>query len=55
MSITITQAAQQLGATRAVLSRVFNGHAAISPEMASPIERWLGVEHGGRAELWAGM
>jgi hypothetical protein len=23
--------------------------------MASPIERWLGVEHGGRAELWAGM
>jgi len=55
LGITITQAAQQLGVTRAALSRVLNGHAAISPEMALRIERWLGVEQGGRAELWAGM
>jgi addiction module HigA family antidote len=55
LGITITQAAQQLGVTRAALSRVLNGHAAISPEMALRIERWLGVERGGRAELWAGM
>ncbi len=55
LEITITQAAQQLGVTRAALSRVLNGHAAISPEMPLRIERWLGVEHGGRAELWAGM
>ncbi len=55
LGLTITQAAQQLGVTRAALSRVLNGHAAISPEMALRIERWLGVERGGRAELWAGM
>ena len=55
LGITITQAAQQLGVTRAALSRVLNGHAAISPEMALRIERWLGVERGGRDELWAGM
>jgi len=55
LGITITQAAQQLGVTRAALSRVLNGHAAISPEMALRIEQWLGVARGGRAELWAGM
>lgn len=55
LDLTITQAAQQLGVTRAALSRVLNGHAAISPEMALRIERWLGIERGGRAELWAGM
>lgn len=38
--------------TRAALSRVLNGHAAISPEMALRIERWLGVEHGARASAW---
>jgi len=32
--------------------RVLNGHAAISPEMALRIEKWLGVENGGRADLW---
>ena len=25
---------------------------AISPEMALRLEGWLGVEHGGRANLW---
>jgi len=52
LSITITDAAKQLGVTRAALSRVLNGKAAISPEMALRIENWLGVENGGRADVW---
>jgi len=31
---------------------VLNGRAAISIDMALRLERWLGVEQGGRAELW---
>ena len=41
-----------LGVTRAALSRVLNGRAAISPEMALRIEGWLGVENGGSADAW---
>lgn len=52
LSLTVTDAARQLGVTRAALSRVINGKAAISPEMALRIENWLGVENGGRADLW---
>lgn len=52
LEITITTASKQLGVTRAALSRVLNGKAAISPEMALRIESWLGVENGGRADLW---
>lgn len=52
LNLTITQAAEQLGVTRAALSRVLNGRAAISPEMALRLEGWLGVENGGRADLW---
>ena len=52
LSLTVTAAAKQLGVTRAALSRVLNGKAAISPEMALRIEGWLGVENGGRADTW---
>jgi len=52
LRLTVTEAAEQLGVTRAALSRVLNGHAAISPQMALRIERWLGVENGGRADMW---
>lgn len=52
LDLTVTQAAEQLGVTRVALSRVLNGHAAISPEMALRLEGWLGVENGGRADLW---
>jgi len=52
LGLTVTQAAQQLGVTRSALSRVLNEHAAISPEMALRIEAWLGVERGGRADVW---
>ncbi len=52
LGLTVTEAAAQLGVTRAALSRVLNGRTAISPEMALRIEKWLGVENGGRADLW---
>jgi addiction module HigA family antidote len=52
LALTVTAAAKQLGVTRAALSRVLNGKAAISPEMALRLEQWLGVENGGRADLW---
>jgi addiction module HigA family antidote len=55
LDLSVTAAARELGVTRAALSRVLHGHAGISPEMALRIERWLGVERGGRAEVWAGM
>ena len=52
LGLTVTDAAKQLGVTRAALSRVLNEHAAISPEMALRLEGWLGVENGGRADVW---
>lgn len=52
LGLSVTEAAAQLGVTRAALSRVLNGRAAISPEMALRIEKWLGVENGGQADLW---
>lgn len=52
LGLTVTEAAAQLGVTRATLSRVLHGHAAISPEMALRIESWLGVGNGGRADVW---
>ena len=55
LGLTVTEAAQQLGVTRTALSRVLNGHAANSSEMARRIEAWLGPERGGRAEIWLGI
>ena len=52
LGLTVTDAAVQLGVTRAALSRVLNGRAAISPMMALRIEGWLGVENGGHADAW---
>jgi len=52
LQLSVTQAAQQLGVPRVALSRVLNGRAAISPEMALRIEAWLGVDRGGEARLW---
>ena len=51
LGLSVTEAAQQLDVHRVTLSRVLNGHAAISPEMALRIEAWLGVERGGEARL----
>ena len=37
--LTVTEAARRLGCSRPALSRVLNGHAAISAEMALALER----------------
>jgi addiction module HigA family antidote len=52
LGLTVTEAAQQLDVARVTLSRVLNGRAAISPEMALRLEGWLGKERGGEARLW---
>ena len=52
LGLTVTQAAAQLDVSRVTLSRVLNGRAAISPEMALRIEAWLGMSRGGEARLW---
>lgn len=52
LGLSVTQAAEQLGVSRAALSRLLNGHAAISAEMALRLEAWLGKERGGDARVW---
>ena len=52
LGLNVAQAAEQLGLTRAALSRVLNGRAAISPMVAIRIELWLGGERTGRADVW---
>jgi addiction module HigA family antidote len=41
LKLNVTEAARQLDVSRVALSRVLNGRAAISPEMALRIEAWL--------------
>jgi addiction module HigA family antidote len=41
--ITVTRAAKTLGVTRAALSRVLNGKAAMSADMALRLAQWLGT------------
>ena len=48
---TVTDFARRLGVTRVALSRILNGHAAISAEMAVR----LGTVLGGSAESWLRM
>lgn len=52
LNLQVGEAALQLGVDRTTLSKVINGRAAISPAMALRIERWLGRDHGGAAEIW---
>ena len=52
LGISVTEAAESLGVTRAAFSRVINGKTAISPEMAIRIEKWLGIKNGGSADIW---
>ena len=44
--LNVTEAAKVLGVARHTLSRVLNGHAAISPEMAIRLEKagWSNAE-----------
>ena len=39
LGLSVTDAAKALGVARHTLSRVLNGHAAISPEMAIRLEK----------------
>ena len=52
LGLSVTQAAAQLDVSRVTLSRMLNGRAGISPDMALRIEAWLGVDRGGEARLW---
>ena len=52
LELTVTEAATQLGITRAAFSRVLNGKAGISPAMALRLEAWLGIKNGGGASAW---
>lgn len=49
LGLTQGEAADQLGISRSAFTRVLNGHAAISPEMAVRLGEWLGTS----AEVWA--
>ena len=55
LGLTVTAAAVQLGISRHLLARVLNCKAPITADLAVRIEQWLGVERGGRAELWVGQ
>lgn len=52
LALGVTQAAEQLGVSRVALSRVLNGRAAISPDMALRLDAWLGKDRGGGARVW---
>ncbi len=49
--LTVTEAANHLGVTRTTLSRLMNGHANISPEMALRLSKLL----GNSVELWVNL
>lgn len=49
--MTITAFADHIGVTRATLSRIVNGHAAITPDIAIRLEEALGASR----EMWSGM
>lgn len=47
LDLSVTEAAQALGIARHTLSRVLNGRAGISPEMAIRLEKagWSNADH----------
>jgi len=49
--VTVTDAAKALGVTRVALSRVLNGKAAISAQMAVRLGKWLNTG----PEVWLNM
>lgn len=50
MGLTVTKAADALGVSRKTLSKIVNGNAGISPEMAFR----LSIVFGGSPESWMG-
>ncbi|MFK0207300.1 HigA family addiction module antitoxin [Agrobacterium sp. NPDC090283] len=51
LQLSVTEAAERLGMSRVALSRVLNGHAGISPDLALRLER-AGVS---TARAWLAM
>lgn len=51
LGLTVTEAAKQLGVNRVTLSRLINGHAAITADMALRLHLWLG-EDSPSPESW---
>lgn len=49
LGLTVTQAAAELGINRVTLSRILNGKAGISVDVALRLEAWL---DGPSAESW---
>lgn len=49
LGLTVTQAAEELGINRVTLSRVLNGKAGVSIDLALRLESWL---DGPTAESW---
>lgn len=49
--MTVTMAAEQLGVSRVMLSKIVNGKAGISAEMALRLSAWLGTT----PEVWLEM
>jgi addiction module HigA family antidote len=47
LGLSVTEAAKVLGIARHTLSRVLNGHAGLSPEMAIRLEKagWSNADH----------
>ena len=51
LGLSITEAAGQLGVSRITLSRLLNGKAGISADMAIRLHKWLG-ENSPSPESW---
>jgi addiction module HigA family antidote len=49
--MTVTMAAEQLGVSRVMLSKILNEHAGVSAEMALRLAAWLGTS----PEVWLEM
>ncbi|MDR1889075.1 MAG: HigA family addiction module antidote protein [Zoogloeaceae bacterium] len=49
LGLSVTEAAAELGISRVALSRVLNGKAGISLDLAMRLEEWIG---GATAETW---
>ncbi|MCL2160807.1 MAG: HigA family addiction module antitoxin [Betaproteobacteria bacterium] len=57
LGLSVTEAARQLGVSRVMLSRLINGRAGVSAEMALRLEAWLKTPEGGgpSAEMFLRM
>lgn len=52
LGLTVTESAKQLGVSRVQLSRFINEHAAVTPELAMRLVKWIGVP---TARTWLQM